>query len=572
MAASARPDPSAPPTAPPDFGSLARLMYAMPEVPEDDFGEVDDHPITKEYKRRDKRCTTHQVMRCYSSPVSLLGGWQPPPDALSKSGVPFKPLATAGRLSVPDLSREERDKRAQRHQRFMAQTPCGLFSRAMPLQRGFNSQCTRRFWDMVSVAQIERGKTIEMAAQKPTSSTRSPAKPVAPSSQAPRNPGDGVGAKEDKMAALKRERDMQETCKALFDLREGMRCAILGAAPPALGAPKVWPPRGARPMGTADEALKVYFTYREMLSMEGLDIVEALRAGDDEEMPGATSESFFHRPGNSDAQNEEFNLCASMAAEQPTTPQLRVLRESASRFECVPRISWWTVFLWAEQKEQLASSAVYKSAYAALQRGLARWRKAQATVRQQRQGVTVTSMFKWIWPSATHRHVADMLQHAVCFEMKKVRMAEPPVISKAERRAILGLFRSMDQNKQGTLRPVDLAGGDDPRDDMKRALQNCIDDETVRAALGNSNIDETRFLELMCPDGYRGHEDAEEVHLEDGRILVKHVRPSIGFEGWWLQEPLEEEQHHRRVIDVLEDEMLRYRHAAPEALHELGED
>lgn len=259
---------------------------------------------------------------------------------------------------------------------------------------------------------------------------------------------------------------------------------------------------------------------------------------------------------------------------------------TGSRFVCMPRVSWWTLNVWVEQKEDSTSAALYKAAYNGLLRGIAAWKKAKATPTQKKEGVSLMTILNWIWPLAHHTGISEMYKHCILFELDKLTMPEPPVISGQERAAILALFRTMDQKKTGVLRPVDLAGGDDPADSVRRAYMNAIDDATVKLALGDGNISEERFLEVMCPDGFRGHEDAMEAHLVDddknyagagggslfGRTIFKHVRDSVNFKGWLLKDPDPSgaEVLQMKVVDLLEQEMLRLRYAAPEVMQELG--
>merc|ERR1712072_1345062 len=177
-------------------------------------------------------------------------------------------------------------------------------------------------------------------------------------------------------------------------------------------------------------------------------------------------------------------------------------------------------------------------------------------------------MLQWTWPFAKSNEIARNLTWMCVYELQKICFPEPEVIEAPERRRILTLFKEMDSRKCGFCTPQDIAGGDEwTRDEVK----NLVDAHTVRTVCGNGDMDRDTFLELMCEDDRRGHEDARRVFLKDGRSLIYQVRGVLGFRGWLLEVVPPHEEPKRRVIDALEAEVRHWKPAAeksPEQTHD----
>merc|ERR1712113_249803 len=88
-----------------------------------------------------------------------------------------------------------------------------------------------------------------------------------------------------------------------------------------------------------------------------------------------------------------------------------------------------------------------------------------------------------------------------------------------------------------------------------------IDEHTAKSILGDRSIHWPEFLEIMCEDDCRGHEDSTHAIMKDGRHLVRHIRKTVGFHGWILRDMPPEEVPLRRRVAAIETEVLRWRHA-----------
>mmetsp|Transcript_93053 Transcript_93053/g.289594 ORF Transcript_93053/g.289594 Transcript_93053/m.289594 type:complete len:124 (-) Transcript_93053:1494-1865(-) len=80
----------------------------------------------------------------------------------------------------------------------------------------------------------------------------------------------------------------------------------------------------------------------------------------------------------------------------------------------------------------------------------------------------------------------------------------------------------MDWRGRGYCTPADFAGGENP--DVFTMLKQLVDEHTVRKVLGSGNIRLERFLELMCEDEFRGHEESTQAIRKDGSYVTKQVR------------------------------------------------
>merc|ERR1712039_497082 len=170
------------------------------------------------------------------------------------------------------------------------------------------------------------------------------------------------------------------------------------------------------------------------------------------------------------------------------------------------------------------------------------------------------------WPFITSSEMECMLTKLCIFELERYRQYTPPVSSKGLMKQYDRIFQDMDWRGRGNLIPADIAGGEfQDRNSLQKQL---IDEHTVKAILGDRAIDWPEFLELMCEDDCRGHEDSDHAIMKDGRHLVLHVRESVGFQGWVLRDVPPEEVSIRRRADALEAEALRWRHAVRAELEE----
>lgn len=223
------------------------------------------------------------------------------------------------------------------------------------------------------------------------------------------------------------------------------------------------------------------------------------------------------------------------------------------------RITWHTVLGWAQHMEDLAADFRYRSVTAALNRALHLWRKKQATPRQRQEGVDLSMMIQWTWPDVKEDRIADMMQWIFESELEKFRQPTPRLMDPHDRRILEALFRRLDENGVGSCAPEDIAGGEEETDDRK---ENIVDVETVKAVIGEDRIELLPFLELMCEiseTGVRAHPGAAEVFRQDSRKLVLQHRRAVGGKIWVFDGTPEDEEQCRRVADVFEAEVLRWR-------------
>jgi len=234
----------------------------------------------------------------------------------------------------------------------------------------------------------------------------------------------------------------------------------------------------------------------------------------------------------------------------------------------LPPISWPTFQLWVESKEANTEDARVKLMCGTLLKALKVWRATQASPEERRDGMFFHTMLMWIWPACSPNGIARMLTAIARMEIDKINHPTPPLISDDERNVIETLFNHMDLKGKGYLTAADLAGGDNQ--DLQTRLKNTIDAATVRDIFGKDcTVSLTRFYELMCEDGFRGHPEVTRVICDDGLAsqgstgvaIVKVVKRVLSYEGWWLEDVPAKEVNLRRRIDELEAEVKWWRSA-----------
>jgi len=222
-----------------------------------------------------------------------------------------------------------------------------------------------------------------------------------------------------------------------------------------------------------------------------------------------------------------------------------------------------------------------RSVVAALNRALQNWRKKLASPRQRRSGVSLAMLISWIWPNVTGEHITRMMEWICMFELDKFRQPTPPLMDAQDRKVLESIFHTMDRHGKGSVLPEDIAGGKDQ--DMADKLRNIVDADTVKAVIGEDRITLLPFLELMCETGVLAHEGAKQVWVvEDssdkvGKIgevrkkIVQQDRKAIGKKVWVFEGNPPEEEQARRLADVFEAEVLRWRTVAEEKASKSGE-
>eukprot|EP00933_Yihiella_yeosuensis_P083034 TRINITY_DN97113_c0_g1_i1.p1 TRINITY_DN97113_c0_g1~~TRINITY_DN97113_c0_g1_i1.p1 ORF type:complete len:618 (+),score=105.04 TRINITY_DN97113_c0_g1_i1:51-1856(+) len=312
----------------------------------------------------------------------------------------------------------------------------------------------------------------------------------------------------------------------LSAIRPGLRTALLG-----FSAPKIGMARSAATIPEVppsyEQAVRIYGHFRRLqtLSRETFEAANAAaaleRADDDEEM----------LDGQTLALNDE---------EDDLKP-----------------VGWNTFFDWLEEEEQFGIDAAVKAALRALLRGLKVWRAQRSSDFRCQQGVSLTMLLEWIYPCARRQDLSKMLCWMANFEIKKLQQETPRVIDAEERKQLVRIFLTTYSEGRPTITALEVAGGRNPDSWMKRAT--LVDTKTAQAVFGDADIDITKFLEMMCPRGIRGHEGVSQVMTEDGVRLIRCRNEAIGFDGWIREDPAEHEIITRRAVKALEEEAWRWK-------------
>eukprot|EP00927_Polykrikos_kofoidii_P022773 TRINITY_DN21159_c0_g1_i1.p1 TRINITY_DN21159_c0_g1~~TRINITY_DN21159_c0_g1_i1.p1 ORF type:complete len:882 (-),score=140.24 TRINITY_DN21159_c0_g1_i1:55-2700(-) len=329
------------------------------------------------------------------------------------------------------------------------------------------------------------------------------------------------------------------------DLCEGFRVLALGEPPPPSRRAKLVEPPNYPP-ASEEETLKVYRTYQTLVAMEesgeGAD-----RSSDDEDGHDACCAGACVGASSGPAAGGSV---------EDTCPQAG-LPKNVGGNRLLP-VSWPTIFLWAQNKLDFCSNFKTKPVCGALNRALKLWYQTQATSKEIDLGVPLSRLLQWTWPGIGPETIATMMTWIGQWEYNKIRHPTPPAIDKQERRQLESIFAAMDSQDRGYCTAEDICGG--KLQDIVTKLKNIVDIDTVKAVIGEAEITPLGFLELMCEDNYRAHEDALTMLLDDGKRLVYDNRPAIGLDGWiyaTCDMPSSEEQQ-RRLIDAIENEVQRW--------------
>lgn len=302
--------------------------------------------------------------------------------------------------------------------------------------------------------------------------------------------------------------------KDMFDIREGLRVAILHEKPSPLGSQKVWPPpKSDRRPATEEETRKVYATFGELLAIEG--------------------KGYAQEP----------------AGKKGT---LRGVPSGRSTKCTLSLVTWRSFFTWVETGSY-GVGVREKCVFEAMLRASKSWHQHKATPVQQRMGVSLSMIFRWMWPFVSINGLRKMFT-GLCLEAyENVRLPEPPVIGERERSEMVRLYNSMDMDKKGYCNAFDMAGGDHA--DYKVRLRNTIDEASVKRILGDRPILLEEFLELMCENGYRGTEGSTRAICADGRHVDLYSSEVVDFVCWIFHEAPQEQVEWMRKAEALEDEV-----------------
>lgn len=306
------------------------------------------------------------------------------------------------------------------------------------------------------------------------------------------------------------------------DLCEGLRISLLGEhvsqVPRSI---RLLQPMPVRPLPNEGETKKVYRLYCDLLAEEGLS-------------PAAGGEVRSKDPPDQHRQHRGAIVSHELA-----------------------RISWKSILNWVQHTEDLTEDFRKRSVVAALNRALQNWRNRLASPRQRRSGVSLPMLISWMWPNVTDEHITRMMEWICIIELEKFRQPTPPLMDAQDRQALESIFNTMDRHGKGSVLPEDIAGGKDQN--VADKLKNIVDADTVKAVTGEGRITFLPFLELMCENGYLAHEGAKQVLLANGKTIVQQDRKAIGKKVWVFDGNPPEEEQPRRLADVFEAEVLRWR-------------
>jgi len=324
---------------------------------------------------------------------------------------------------------------------------------------------------------------------------------------------------------------------------EGMRVLLLNKpAPPLVGQR-----RGAKPIApahhryhaTREEVHHVYRVYCRL--SEGTN--------DEHSSDGEFSACEpRRRPGVHRGDSGTGVGVVSHSRDQPRGDAV----EDGAASNALPPIAWPAFLSWLDDEVDLARDAKHKSVIAGLCRALKALRQLYLDPRSS--GVTLIMLLQWTWPSARRVDIADMLSWICLHELQEVSYPMPEVISSQERRCLVTIFNTLDEQGRGYCYAEDIAGGPNPD-----KLKNIVDVDTVKAVCGGGRIYLDQFLEIMCEDNFRGHDNAERAVLDDGRTLIHHVCDVVGFKGWMLEDTFKIEESRWRLIKTLQAEIKQWR-------------
>lgn len=337
----------------------------------------------------------------------------------------------------------------------------------------------------------------------------------------------------------------------MADICVGLRTMILGEATPdgQRGRQRMQPVEikaADKSEGSPERVLILYHFYRRLL-----------------EEDTQTQGSSLPEPGDArDVESDDESLPGEDEQRQRKQENERMsyIRDFGVLPEVMP-VCWQAVFMFIDHKIDLADDCRVRSTYAALLRALKYWKQTEATVAQSYLGVSLNMLFQWIWPRAAFSNVQRMLTWIGQHEFEKIRQPTPPVIGKEDQLHIENIFSLLDVQRNGVLTAEDVAGR--TADSVKAKLRNIVDADTVKAVYGSGPITLDKFLEIMCEDNFRGHEDATVAQLSDGSRLVKVERQVMACSGWILQDAPRSEESQRDLVDAIEIEVARWSAVGP---------
>jgi len=139
--------------------------------------------------------------------------------------------------------------------------------------------------------------------------------------------------------------------------------------------------------------------------------------------------------------------------------------------------------------------------------------------------VTMEDVAEAIWPEITSSQIAEIWQrmgHEQEKVMRRVGVAEPPVLAEEDRIALECVFSDLDVDNTGYVSFEALvAAQDDCKlpiiDDVDRLKQHMAE----WGATGSACITLGQFICMMCPSGFRAFESSNVATLESGTAITR---------------------------------------------------
>merc|ERR1712070_1293414 len=115
-------------------------------------------------------------------------------------------------------------------------------------------------------------------------------------------------------------------------------------------------------------------------------------------------------------------------------------------------------------------------------------------------------------------------------KLRDLRAKTPPILPKRKRKELIENFQYIDHHRVGHVHFDEMAAAGLVEQAIVWELQKKYDRR------GDAMLDCDEFVEMLCPYGYRAHEDVRQAVLIDGQCMSK-VTCEVGrhkFAGWLM--------------------------------------
>jgi len=142
-----------------------------------------------------------------------------------------------------------------------------------------------------------------------------------------------------------------------------------------------------------------------------------------------------------------------------------------------------------------------------------------------------SDLIRLLWLQASEEDVRAM---EALFDLKKLARAAvepPPLLPRRRRRELLENFRDLDNEGKGLVPYTELVLNGLADEDMMKELREKYDKD------GNGTLDFEEFLEMLCPYGFRAHEEVKVAITKEGDAM-RFATCMCGenrFSGWFME-------------------------------------